>query len=673
MKRCSGCSVGGGSAGAVVASRLSEDPGVSVLLLEAGGLPNFFLDVPLLAAEIQQTKFDWAYRTVPQEVSCFGLKNRQSLWPRGKVLGGSSVLNYMLYVRGNRRDYDRWERELGCLGWGWDSVLPYFLKSEDNRDPETAFNGYHGRGGYLTVSTAPYTSPLAHAFVASGMALGYPNLDPNGPVQTGEGASPTCHLCYPLAFLSPSRPLYLPISLSGSGDTSKPLLLYLFWPQNGRFQRKRKARAVPGLAAAGEVAALGSSLARSSWTDRCHFLRAVSMAVSQLTGSSNVGLSPGGLWPQGALYKGVNIIKTSTKIVNKKHAVTYTCISERKRLTAAANLLVSVMFTMRSVAHVLSTSQQPPVCASTCNENDVINLHSRLRAQKPVAKLGKPVLKQLPASTRELIGGHCDIGFRMRQAEIRRSAEMCLGRIAEYTRIYANLETSRERSSRRQYFRRIYWRFGGRFLDASWRNRCSRAERVLGTSKNLPRRPFFLECRHPRGMEELLLRLRKHIGVRPLWNWRYFVRVSRHWSVLLSLDAAMKQLIALGLSEPFRKFDAQIFTTDFPGCEGYAPYSDEHLACLARTYTATIYHPSGTCRMGDARDPTTVVDPKLRVLGVSGLRVVDASVFPDIPSGNTNAPVIMVAEKASDMIRKSRAFAWRPASLFGPHEWLWDR
>lgn len=82
----------------------------------------------------------------------------------------------------------------------------------------------------------------------------------------------------------------------------------------------------------------------------------------------------------------------------------------------------------------------------------------------------------------------------------------------------------------------------------------------------------------------------------------------------MSLDAAMKQLIALGLSEPFRRFDAQIFTTDFPGCEAYAPYSDEHLACLARTYTATIYHPSGTCRMGDARDPTTVVDPELRSL-----------------------------------------------------------
>ncbi|KAH8031521.1 hypothetical protein HPB51_018090 [Rhipicephalus microplus] len=111
--------------------------------------------------------------------------SRQSRWPRGKVLGGSSVLNYMLYIRGNRRDYDRWEQELDCEGWGWKSVLPYFIKSEDNRDPGIAHNGYHGRGGYLTVSTPPYVSPLAHAFVEAGETLGYPNIDLNGPTQTG--------------------------------------------------------------------------------------------------------------------------------------------------------------------------------------------------------------------------------------------------------------------------------------------------------------------------------------------------------------------------------------------------------------------------------------------------------------------------------------------------------
>ncbi|GBN84763.1 Glucose dehydrogenase [FAD, quinone], partial [Araneus ventricosus] len=175
---------GAGSSGAVVASRLSEDPNVKVLLLEAGGPENQITDVPLVAASLQQTPVDWAYQTEPQEASCFGLKGRRSRWPRGRVLGGSSVLNYMLYVRGNRKDYDNWER-LGAKGWSWKDVFPYFLKSEDNRDPPLVESGYHATGGYLTVSTPPYATPLAKNYIEAGLAIGYPNIDINGERQGG--------------------------------------------------------------------------------------------------------------------------------------------------------------------------------------------------------------------------------------------------------------------------------------------------------------------------------------------------------------------------------------------------------------------------------------------------------------------------------------------------------
>ncbi|GFW83967.1 glucose dehydrogenase [Trichonephila clavipes] len=108
----------------------------------------------------------------------------RSRWPRGRVLGGSSVLNYMLYVRGNKKDYDNWER-LGAKGWSWKNVLPYFLKSEDNRDPPLVESGYHATGGYLTVSTPPYATPLAKNYIEAGLAIGYPNIDINGPKQGG--------------------------------------------------------------------------------------------------------------------------------------------------------------------------------------------------------------------------------------------------------------------------------------------------------------------------------------------------------------------------------------------------------------------------------------------------------------------------------------------------------
>jgi choline dehydrogenase-like flavoprotein len=132
--------VGGGSAGATLANRLSEDAHNKVLLLEAGGSESILTDIPIAAATLQMTPIDWAYQTEPQEAACFGLVNRRSRWPRGRVLGGSSVLNYMLYVRGNKRDYNRWAAE-GAHGWSWADVFPYFLKSEDNRDETVAANG----------------------------------------------------------------------------------------------------------------------------------------------------------------------------------------------------------------------------------------------------------------------------------------------------------------------------------------------------------------------------------------------------------------------------------------------------------------------------------------------------------------------------------------------------
>lgn len=151
--------IGGGSAGAVVASRLSEIMHWKVLLLEAGPDENEITDVPSLAAYLQLTKLDWKYKTEPNGRSCLAMKGGRCNWPRGKVLGGSSVLNYMLYVRGNRHDYDYWEA-LGNPGWGYDQALYYFKKSEDNRNPYLRDSPYHATGGYLTVQ-------VCYAFLSS--------------------------------------------------------------------------------------------------------------------------------------------------------------------------------------------------------------------------------------------------------------------------------------------------------------------------------------------------------------------------------------------------------------------------------------------------------------------------------------------------------------------------
>ncbi|QQP36575.1 Uncharacterized protein FKW44_021722 [Caligus rogercresseyi] len=130
--------VGGGSAGSVLANRLSEIGNWRILLLEAGGDETEISDVPALAAFLQLGRMDWQYKTQPQPGrACEGHVNGQCNWPRGRVIGGSSVLNYMVYVRGNRRDYDQWARD-GNPGWEYDNVLHYFKKSEDNRNPYLA-------------------------------------------------------------------------------------------------------------------------------------------------------------------------------------------------------------------------------------------------------------------------------------------------------------------------------------------------------------------------------------------------------------------------------------------------------------------------------------------------------------------------------------------------------
>ena len=165
--------VGAGSAGSVVASRLSEDKDKKVLLLEAGGHynENPMLHVPYSFFNLQHTEHDWEYYTEPQKVSCLGLKEQRGFCPRGKVLGGSSMMNGMQYTRGSKYDYDEWEQN-GCTGWSYKEVLPYFLKSEDIKIPELMASPYHSSGGPLSVESGKAT-PLAELYMKAGRELNY--------------------------------------------------------------------------------------------------------------------------------------------------------------------------------------------------------------------------------------------------------------------------------------------------------------------------------------------------------------------------------------------------------------------------------------------------------------------------------------------------------------------
>lgn len=173
--------IGAGSAGCVLANRLSADPDCRVLLIEAGGEPDMVLaSIPGAATYLQGTRLDWSFTTVPQRQ----LFDRRIAYPRGRAVGGTSVLNLMMYVRGNRGDFDRW-RSIGNVGWGYDDVLPYFRRSEANADFADA---YHGTDGPMGVVVNPHRHPLCQLFVEAAQSVGIPfNPDFNGAVQEGCG------------------------------------------------------------------------------------------------------------------------------------------------------------------------------------------------------------------------------------------------------------------------------------------------------------------------------------------------------------------------------------------------------------------------------------------------------------------------------------------------------
>ncbi|CAL1288546.1 unnamed protein product, partial [Larinioides sclopetarius] len=177
--------VGGGSAGATLAGRLSEESSLKILLLEAGtGKPPLLNDVPSLGRNFWFTDIDWQFKTVPQEHTGEALINRQVIWPAGKGLGGSSLLNGMLYVRGNHKDYDNWEAQ-GAKGWSFKDVFPYFLKLEDNRNPEYLADGYHAVGGPVTVERPEYRAEMMGPIYEAAHIQGFDILDSNGARQTG--------------------------------------------------------------------------------------------------------------------------------------------------------------------------------------------------------------------------------------------------------------------------------------------------------------------------------------------------------------------------------------------------------------------------------------------------------------------------------------------------------
>jgi choline dehydrogenase len=516
--------VGAGAAGCVVANRLSADAGVRVLLLEAGGRDrNPLIHVPIGFTKLTTPDVNWGYSTVPQPQ----MNNRAMWYPQGRTLGGSTAINAMIYIRGHRTDYDEWER-LGNPGWGYDGVLPYFKRSENN---ERLHNDYHGIGGELNVTPQIQHNPLTKAFVRSCQEVGMAfNADVNGAEQDGvtfydvtqrnarrESAA--------TAFLRPAR--------------TRPNLTVL-----------TRAIATRVLVEGGRAVGV-------------EFIRNEKFATARTNGE--VILSGGAVnSPKLLLLSGIGpgeeLQRVGVEVVHD---------------------LPGVGQNFQDHLDLYITAETAPV---SYNEEDRLDRALRHGLQYLLYKTG-PMTAYV-----------AEAGAFIRSSDNVRSPDIQIHCLPAFVIDHGRL------------------RIKGHGITI---NTCHLRPRSTGSVRLRSADPF------------------AHPLVDP-----NFCADPYDWQVSLEAFKWGRRILGAESFQPFIKRE------HMPGA---ACRTDEEITRYARQWSKTDYHPVGSCTMGT--DDMAVVDRELRVRGVAGLRVIDASIMPTLISGNTQAPSIMIGEKGAAIIR----------------------
>lgn len=545
----------------MLANRLTEVENWNVLLLEAGGDETEISDVPLMAGFLQLSKLDWKYKTEPQGQACLGMTGGRCNWPRGKVIGGSSVLNYMLYLRGHKADYDNWEAA-GNPGWGYKDALYYFKKSEDNTNPYLAETPYHGTGGYLTVGEAPFHTPLAAAFVEAGVEMGYENRDLNGAKGTGfmiaQGTVRRGSRCSTgKAFLRPAR-LRPNLHVAMFAHVSRIMID----PQTKR--------------------AFGVEFFRDR---KIHYIRAAKEVICS-GGAVNS--------PQILMLSGVG-----PKAELSKH-----------KIPLIADLKVGENLQDHIGLGGLTFMVNQPIAI----------VESRLQSVSTVLQYA--VFGQGPLT---ILGGVEGLAF------VKTKYANASDDVPDIEFHFVSGSTNSDGGNQLRKAHGLTERF---------------YDRVFGAISNKDAWSIIPMLLRPKSVGTIKLRSNNPFDY-PYIYPNYF----QDDADMKTLMEGVKIAVATSRTKSMQRFGSQLVAYDFPGCGHVQKFTDQHWECMIRQYSVTIYHPVGTCKMGPYWDEDAVVDPQLRVYGVRGLRVIDASIMPKLVGANTNAPTIMIAEKGADMIK----------------------
>ncbi|KPJ10999.1 Glucose dehydrogenase [acceptor] [Papilio machaon] len=549
--------VGAGTAGAVVANRLSE-ANWSILLLEAGGNPTLGTEIPALYVNNYETKVDWNFRTEPQKYACLNYKDQKCYWPRGKVLGGTSSINGMFYLRGNKQDYDDWSSTTST-DWNYESVLEYFNKSENVvllNDTMDFDMKYHGLNGYLNAQYNGKIHPLEQVIIDANKELGSLFVkDFNGNTQMGVG-----------------------IAFTTLKDGKRQSTINTFLKP---IKNQHNLHVLPNV-----------------YVDKIIFDNNTAKGVHIRTkyGYSKVFATKEIILSAGTINSPVILLNSGMK---RRHYDNNDFKREEIILPIGENLQ----------DHIYA-----PIFYKMKSSDDANTLENIFKAYYQYITEQKGPLSDL--SPHRVISFINTTDSNSKTPDIQN----------HFFVAYPNQSN-------------LVDLFGKHALSSQFLNM------FAALNKDHLIITIFVTLLRP-----------KSNGVIETNDIDSSVKIKANYledqDDLETLIRGMKHAIKLEKTEAFKKADLTLHWFEIDACAPYDKKSDQFLECIARHLTGTLYHAVGTNKMGSMDDSSSVVDETLKVRFVNKLRVIDASIMPNIVKGNPMAAVIMIAEKGADFIKK---------------------